>query len=57
MPSPTRPLGALRRARNSVNTAIRRLMSQPPSRERTEQYERLLVRWRELHENDYVPAA
>jgi hypothetical protein len=32
-------------------------MNQPPSPERTARYERLLVRWRELHDDDLTEAA
>ncbi|WP_328638342.1 hypothetical protein [Streptomyces canus] len=57
MSSRSRPHGPLRRARTAVNAAIRRLIDEPPSPQRTERYERLLVRWRELHEADVTEAA
>ncbi|WP_328427939.1 hypothetical protein [Streptomyces sp. NBC_00443] len=57
MPSRSRPHGPLQRARTRVNAAIRRLIDEPPSPQRTDRYERLLAQWRELHEDDYTPAA
>ncbi|MFZ4160411.1 hypothetical protein ACOZDE_18570 [Streptomyces griseoincarnatus] len=57
MPTRPRPRRPLRRARIAVNAAIRRLMEDPPSPDRTAQWQRLLVEWRELHDDDVTPAA
>jgi hypothetical protein len=57
MPSRPRPPGPVDRARKAVNDAIRRLIDEPPTPERTQRYEVLLVRWRELADQDVTPAA
>lgn len=48
MPTRSRPAGPLRAAVDDVNEAIRRLMRQPASRQRTEAYHQLLDEWGRL---------
>lgn len=57
MPSRSRPAGPLRAALDDVNEAIRRLMRQPASRQRTETYQDLVDEWCELTLGDMEAAA
>ncbi|MEI5526795.1 hypothetical protein WB388_40065 [Streptomyces brasiliscabiei] len=47
MPSPARSRGPLCPALEEINDRIRRLMAQPASRARTEEWALLLQRWAE----------
>ncbi|MGX1514061.1 hypothetical protein [Streptomyces collinus] len=57
MPSRPRPPGLVLPCPDAVNEAIRDLMDEPASAQRSERYARLLAVWRELAEEDGCRAA
>ncbi|MEU3862903.1 hypothetical protein AB0F03_37430 [Streptomyces sp. NPDC028722] len=56
MPIQFMPHGQLCSALDDINDRIRRLMGQPVSMDRTQQYHELLAEWRDLAAEDVEPA-
>ncbi|MFJ2017036.1 hypothetical protein [Streptomyces nodosus] len=57
MPARLWPHGLVHPCPDAVNEAIRLLMDQPPTPQRTDQYARLLVLWREVGDENPAHAA
>ncbi|MFF5968300.1 hypothetical protein ACFY64_32165 [Streptomyces collinus] len=58
MPLSSRPDGQLCPARARINKLIRGLMGRPADKQRSAEYERLLVQWAEVtQQEDVEPAA
>jgi hypothetical protein len=57
MPDSPRPHGQVPPVRDQVNKLIRRLMGKPAGKQRTAEYERLLVLWSEATQQDDVEKA